>query len=179
MKSNVNKVAAAIFGAAVMMCAVTSATAAGEYTSAQLAISDVGGGYDNGISFVGTFGMPLPQIHKNVAFEAELSKALIKPEYIWFGTRYDVDYYSLGGYCVFSVPATVQLNFRLRLGLAYSHETWETWGFSGSDSDVGLTLGAGVTFALQKNMNLIAEYTTIDNNMGDIDHLSAGLQFKF
>lgn len=151
-----------------------------EYVNVQLAIADVGGGFDTGVTLVGTFGMPLPDLHPNVAFEAEVTKSLIKPEYNWFGNKMEVDYYSLAGYGVYNIRGSDKVNFRVRAGLAYDHVTVDipTWvgTQSASDSNIGLTIGGGVTVKLAPNMNFIGEYTNIDS---DIDHFSAGLQIKF
>lgn len=186
MKNSKNSLIAA---AIVAACAVSapalaapskSAASSAQYLGAQLAIADVSGAFDSGIAFVGTFGMPLPQVNPNVAFEAELTKSIANPEYNWGGSTLELDYYTLGGYGVYNIPASEQINFRVRVGLAYEHITvdYPTWtGTSSvSDSEIGLSVGAGITVKLQSNMNFIAEYTNLDS---DIDHLSAGLQFKF
>lgn len=174
-------IAAAVLSASAIAAPALAAPATGgQYFGVQAAISDVGGAFDSGLSFVGTYGMPLPQVDPHVAFEAELSKSLINPEYNAFGWNGEASYWTLAGYGVYNIPANQNINIRLRGGLAYERITFKdpTWlgTINSSYSELGLSVGLGVTVKMGSGMNFIAEYTDID---GDISHLSAGVQVNF
>lgn len=188
MKSNMNKVAAAIIGAVAMAGVATTAQAA-NYASVQLGMADVSG-MDSGTAIIGTLGMPMPEVHKNFAFEAEITKALSKPKHTesfsFGGQNYTIkaeaDYFTLAGYGVMTFPINPQVDLRGRIGLLYESvkvtikDDFFGTSASGSDSEIGLAFGFGGTYKLSSTRKVIVEFTQIES---DITHLSAGVQFQF
>lgn len=161
---------------AVMVMGISGAANAqpfNRYFAAQGALASVDGGYDNGISGVFTYGVRVPEMHKNFSVETEFTTTILKPEKNGSGpgAGTEVSYYTLAGYGVYSHPLNNKFHFRGRLGILY--EDVEAGG--ASDDDVGLSFGIGFTANMSKTSRFILEYTVIES---DITHLSAGLQFK-
>ncbi len=154
--------------------AVANAQPFNRYFTAQGALADVDG-YDSGIAGVMTYGIRVPEMHKNFSVETEFSMTFIEPEGKVSGTTYEASYFALGGYGVYSHPVSEKLHVRGRLGLLY--EDVEVSSAAGSTTDDGfeLSFGAGVTVSLSKESRFILEYTVLES---DINHISAGLQFK-
>ena len=184
-------VASALVAAGV---AVTAPASAEQYVSAQLGVSEIGsystafGSYswDNGLALIGTYGLTLPQVHKYFGIEAEISKSIVNPEANdwWSGSHAEYDYWTAGGYAVFSIPVTDKINIRARGGLVYNN--WEIktnycgwWGCYGySGSDINPSVSGGATYKFNDKINFMADLTAFsvtDSNF----HLSAGAQFKF
>lgn len=159
-----------------------------DYATAQVAISDVNSAFDNGLSLVLTGGKDLMKSRTGMGFsiEGEFTKSIVNPEYdyrwsTWNDTL-EIDYYTLGGYGVVSFPLTPQFALRGKAGLLYKDVDWDMTDFRDgtvrtyNDDGIEFTAGAGAVFKVSSALNLIAEYTVIDEN---IDHLSAGAQFRF
>lgn len=144
------------------------------YTTFQGALADVDG-YDSGIAGVATYGIRVPEMHKNFSVETEFSMTFFEPDAKVGGTTYEASYYTLGGYGVYSHPVSEKFHVRGRLGVLY--EDVEVSSAAGGTSDDGfeLTFGAGITIGLSKTSRFILEYTVIES---DINHISAGMQFK-
>jgi len=187
-------VAGALVAAGVAMTAPANA---GQYVNAQLGVSEIGsystayGSYswDNGLALIGTYGIELPSVHKYFAVEGEISKSIVNPESnnYWggLGSHAEYDYWTAGGYAVFSIPVHERINIRARAGLVYNN--WDittnycpaTLGcFSYSGSDINPSVSGGATFKFNENINFMAELTSFDINDGNF-HLSAGAQFRF
>ena len=164
--------------AALMIAIVSSANAAaGDYLNAQLAIADVDG-YDEGIAGVVTYGMPLPQVHRNFFVEGEFTMTLADPDAVINGTSVEISYFTLGAYAVYAHPLSDSVKLRGRAGLLYYDTDVSTTGsgIRASDDGLELTYGIGATFNVAQNMDVIAEYTVIES---DISHISAGVQYRF
>lgn len=144
------------------------------YFSAQGALADVDG-YDSGIAGVATYGIRVPEMHKNFSVETEFSMTFVEPEGKAFGTTYEVSYFTLAGYGVYSHPVSEKFHVRGRLGLLYEDVEVSSAAGGSSEDDFGLSFGAGITIGLSKTSRFILEYTVIES---DINHISAGMQFK-
>ncbi len=197
-------IAGAVAAAGIAMSAPASAE---QYVSAQLGISEIGSysayvnsySWGNGLSAIGTWGMTLPAVNKYFGIEAEVSKSIADPKadgYDWwtgFPTTAKYDYWTAGAYAVFTIPVAEKLSVRARGGVVYNN--WKITGagscgsyfFAGnfypiscnySGSDINPSIGGGVVYNLNNNVNLMAEVTAFDINNGNF-HLSAGAQFKF
>lgn len=164
---------------AVAMLAMTSASQAepGDYLNLQLGISDVDG-FDEGLVAIGTFGRPVPNVHKNFSVEGEITTTIADPDTTIAGTAVEVSYFTLGGYGVYSHPVGQYMTLRGRAGLIYydTDVSIAGPGVVGSDDGFDLSVGFGITYDLNQKMDLIAEYTIIES---DISHLSAGIQYHF
>ena len=161
-----------------MLAMVGSVNAAGnDYLNAQLAIADVDG-YDEGIAGVVTYGMPLPQVHQNFFVEGEFTSTLADPDAVIGGTSVEASYYTLGAYAVYAHPISDDIKLRGRAGLLYYDldVSASGSGIRASDDGFELTFGVGATFNVATDLNVIAEYTVIED---DITHLSAGVQYHF
>ena len=146
-----------------------------DYMGTQLAISDVDG-FDNGLSLVVTGGKELATV-PGLALEGEFSTTISKPEAEIGGVNADVSYWTLAGYGAYSFPVSQQVAIRGRLGLLYENVDVNVTGASVDDDDeFGVSLGLGATFQVSPRINAIAEYTRVEE---DVNHLSAGVQFRF
>lgn len=159
-------------------CAGSSAMAQnGDYMNGQLAIANIDG-LSDGLSVVATYGRPMPTVHKYFALEGEVSASVSDPDtnHPVFG-NISVSYYSIAGYGVLTYPLDNKINLRGKAGLLYSHVKVSSSGYLWRvDDGLDLSLGIGVTIALQPKLNMIIEYTDINS---DITHMSAGVQYKF
>ena len=163
-----------LVGSALLVLLSNNAMAeSGDYVNAQLAIADVDG-FSDGLAVVASYGIPMRDVHKNFSVEGEFTFTLIDPD----RPGIEVSYFTLAGYGVYTHPVDDNFKLRGRLGLLYEDVdvTLPGTGISASDGDIGLSFGFGVTYKLDKQMNLIAEYTIIES---DISHLSAGIQYRF
>lgn len=174
--------------AATALLASTSASAVeGSYFGAQGGFSNISG-FDSGIAFIGTFGMPLAsllpnlqlpeQAKNNLAVEAEVTSNILIPAS--FGSL-DATATTFGAYGVYSLPVTPELSIRGRAGLLLALVSVDfDLGFLGrgssSTTDINLTFGGGITYKLSDKMNLIAEFTSLGSSFSN---LSAGVQFRF
>lgn len=175
----VSLVAASIMG----MGSLSAQAQSGSYVNAQVALAQVSG-FDSGTALALTYGQNLPVVSSNFFIEGELTTSLSKPSqtYYFFNDKYtaEVSYFTGAAYAVYAYPFTNQFSLRGRAGLLYESVDAEVSGPGGSasasNSDVGLSLGAGATYAFNPKMALIAEYTMIES---DLDHISAGIQYRF
>lgn len=157
----------------------------GQYAKAQLAISDVNG-FDRGLSLVGTYGLNLPQVHRNFSIEAEATASIVNPERNFIGDNLEASYYSVGAYAVYTHPINQKVELYGRGGLLYLHTSIDyyvnNWWFGNdavvtvTDNDIEPTIGFGTNIAFTDGIDFTAGATVISD---DIAHLGAGLQFKF
>jgi len=146
-----------------------------DYVGAQLGISDIDG-FDNGLALIVNAGKELREV-PGLALEGEFTTTITSPEAEVAGVDAEASYWTLAGYGVYAFPVTQQFAVRGRLGALYENVDVEVSGGSDeSDNEFGLSLGVGASFAMSQRMNVVAEYTRIEE---DINHLSAGVQFRF
>lgn len=166
-----------LFAATLFTITGLSYAQPGDYMNLQLGISDVDG-YDEGFAAIGTLGRPVPSVHKNFSLEGEFTTTIVDPDTVVAGTGVEVSYFTLGAYGVYTHPVNNYLNLRGRAGLVYYDTDVSTSGagIRASDDGIDPSFGFGVTYNLNKKMDLIAEYTIVES---DISHLSAGIQYRF
>jgi opacity protein-like surface antigen len=146
-----------------------------DYVGAQLAISDIDG-FDNGLALVLNAGKELNNL-PGLAVEGELTTTVSSPEADIGGISAEASYWTLAGYGVYTIPLNQQVGLRGKVGALYENVDVDVSGAGDeSDDEFGLSLGVGATFRMSPKMNLIAEYTRIEE---DVNHLSAGVQFRF
>lgn len=160
--------------AGLLAFAVNAYAQPGDYMNLQLGISDVDG-FSEGIAAIATLGRPVPDVHENFSVEGEFTTTIVDPDTTIAGTDIDVSYFTLGAYGVYSHPLDPYTTLRGRAGLVY-YDTDVSGGLRGSDDGLDLSVGFGLTYSLNKKMNLMAEYTIVES---DIAHLSAGIQYRF
>lgn len=154
---------------------MASAQPYNRYVTFQGALADVDG-YDSGIAGVATYGIRVPELHKNFAVETEASMTFIEPEGKGVGGEtFEVSYYTLGAYGVYAHPLSEKFHLRGRLGILYNNVEVSSPSRSSSDDDFDLSYGLGITAGMGKSTNVILEYTVINT---DINHISVGLQLK-
>lgn len=165
-----------ILGAAVMLAMTGNSYAeTGDYMNLQAGISDVDG-FDEGLVAIGTFGRPVPNVHKNFSVEGEFTTTIMDPDRSVAGTTVEISYFTLGAYGVYTHPLNQYASLRGRAGMVYYDTDVSAGGIGGSDDGIELSAGFGITYDLNKKMDLIAEYTIIES---DISHISAGIQYHF
>ncbi len=160
--------------AALLVAGAASAEPFNRYMTLQGALADVDG-YDSGIGGVATYGVRVPEMHKNFSVEAELTKTFVEPEGRYLGSTWEVSYYTLAGYGVYSHPVTERFHLRGRAGLLYENVKVSSPASSKTEDDFKISFGLGFTLNLSNESRFILEYTVIDS---DINHISAGMQFK-
>ena len=133
------------------------------YYSAELGIGSLSN-YTNGLSFNGTLGYKIPEVHDQFSAEAEYSTALINPS----AGSATASYSALSMFGVMSFPLSSTMTMRARAGLGY-------YAPSVTNTGMFLALGVGMTFAYDKGRNITANFTQI----GNLSVLSAGMQFGF
>jgi len=167
--------------AGCMLAGAAQAQTPGEqYAKVQVAISDVDGFNDNGLALVGTYGMNLGRTMPNFSVEGEITLTIDDPEFSAFGETFEVSYYTLAGYGVYTLPVSQSFSLYGRAGVLYEDVTVEIPTPFGtveeSDSDIGLSFGIGANVAMGRTTDFTAGITIIDE---DITHFSAGAQFRF
>ncbi len=168
------KIIALLAGMLMAVSGIANAQPYNRYTTFQAAMADVDG-YDAGIAGVATYGIRVPEMHKNFAVETEFTMTFIEPEGKRAGTTYEVSYYTLGAYGVYAHPVSEKFHVRGRLGILYEDVEVSAPGYSASDDDFELSYGLGITVGLSNSSRFILEYTVLES---DINHISAGMQFK-
>lgn len=158
----------------LMVTGMVQAEPFNRYYSLQGALADVDG-YDSGIAGVATYGIRVPEMHKNFSVETEFSMTFIEPEGQVAGTTYEVSYFTLGAYGVYSHPVSEKLHLRGRFGLLYEDVEVSSAAGGKSDDDFELSFGGGISVGLGAESRFLLEYTVIES---DINHISAGLMFK-
>ncbi|MDH5446672.1 MAG: porin family protein [Gammaproteobacteria bacterium] len=157
------------------MSGIASAQPYNRYMTFQAALADVDG-YDSGIAGIATYGIRVPEMHKNFAVETELAMTFVEPEGKGRGgEQFEVSYYNVGAYGVYAHPLSQKFHVRGRLGFNYQDVEVSSPSGSKSDDDFELSYGFGITVGLGSESRFILEYTVIDS---DINHISAGMQFK-
>lgn len=151
-----------------------------QYAKAQLAIADVDG-FSDGLALVGTYGMKLPQVHPQFSVEGEITTTISDPDTSVAGNTLEVSYYTLAAYAVYTHPVTDRVDLFGRGGLLYEDVSVDYYHpllgkYSDSETDLGLSFGVGTNVALKENLDFTAALTIIES---DINHLSAGVHFRF
>lgn len=159
---------------ALMFVGLVNAEPYNRYTTFQAALADVDG-YDSGIAGIATYGIRVPEMHKNFAVEGEFAMTFIEPEAKTNGTTWEASYHALGAYGVYAHPLSEKFHVRGRLGFVYSDVEYSTATKSESDDSFDLGYGFGLTVGLTKESRFIIEYTAIGS---DLNNISVGMQFK-
>ncbi len=168
------------FASILMLASSYSIAGQDTYINAQLALPDVSG-FSGGLGVVAAYGMPMnklvPSVPQNINFEAEFTSTLLsKPSVSFFGSTLEANVTTFAGYGVFNHQVAPEVTFRARAGLLFESISIDTAFGSASDTDIGLSFGAGIVYKLAGNMDVIAEYTIIES---DVANLSAGVQFRY
>jgi len=165
-------------GLAMLIALSSSATFAEEYTgSVQIASAKMKDIDDRGITAIVSGGMKLDDIIDMEGFsaEAEISKSITSPSYSIGSTSIDISYWSLGGYGAYTHPINDEITVKGRLGLVYVSSEASGGGFSADDSNTELAFGVTGTYAFKDDMDIIAEFTKID----DLSHIGIGIAMPF
>jgi len=85
----------------------------------------------------------------------------------------------LGGYAKYTHEINDELDVYGRVGLLYASAEWScsgTWCTgSSSDTDTGMSFGAGINYEFSDQMDFTAGYTDVADG---ITHMSAGIKYK-
>ncbi len=150
--------------------------------NAQIVLPSVTG-FSGGMGVALGYEMPMPDVNPNFSIEGEFTKSLSSPD----NSGFEISYYTLAGYAKYSHPINAKLDVFGRVGLLYESVemdyaypclvgfTFTTCSASASETDTGLSLGGGINYTLNPQMDFTAGYTIIES---DINHLSAGIKFK-
>lgn len=97
------------------------------------------------LGIAGFVSMPLSGVHPNLSVVGDFS---------WFfpddeGTDADVDYYEVNGNLLYGFPSDGPVNPWVLAGVNIARASAEAGDVSVSDTEVGLNVGGGVTFATE------------------------------
>jgi len=169
------KLSTILLAVAMGLSGLANAQPYNRYMTFQGAMADVDG-YSSGIAGVATYGVRVPELHKNFAVEAEYAMTFFEPDGKGAGgEEFEVSYYHLGAYGVYAHPLSTNFHVRGRLGILYQRVEVNSPSSSASDDDFELSYGFGFTAGMGQGKRVILEYTVIDS---EINHISAGIQFK-
>ncbi len=141
-----------------------------DYVTTQLAWSDLED-FDNALALVIAAGKTFTP---NFSVEGELTTSLSKAD----ATGAEATYWTAGAYGVYVLPMGQDFALRGRLGGVYRNIDVDTDpGVDVDDDDeFNVSFGVGGLYDLSPRMNVIAEFTRVGD---DLNHVSAGVQFKF
>jgi len=165
-------------GLAMLIALSSSATFAEEYTgTAQIASAKLKDVDDRGITAIASGAMKLDDYIDMEGFsaEAEISKSITSPSYSIGNNSIDISYWSLGGYGAYTYPVNDEISVKGRLGLVYISTEASSGGFSNDDSSTELAFGVTGSYAFKDDMNIIAEFTKID----ELSHIGIGVAIPF
>lgn len=144
--------------------------------NAQLVFPDVGlYGYDGGMGIALGYEANLDS---NISVEGEFTTTVSDPDWnLPGGVKYELSYYTLGGYAKYTADVSPGIGLYGRAGLVYWdwEESNNAGGYNFSDSEFSFSLGFGANIALSQQLDFTAGYTILDN---DLNHLSAGIKYK-
>jgi len=127
---------------------------------------------DNGKSGIGMSlrgGVSLDNVLKGLGAQIELNKSLSDPEYV---TGYDIDVLTMAAYATFDIEIpNSQVTLRPKIGAIFPNMKDDI-----DSRDLILSSGFGMTYDLENNMRLYADYTVLGQ---EISNYSAGLEIKF
>lgn len=136
-------------------------------------------GADMGLALVVGGGVPFMQAGEGtLVAEGELTYSLMAPTIE--GTDVDFNVMTLGAYVGWKYDLDGGMFVKPRVGLTYSSWDWDVPGFyGGSVSYSEISLGAGVQggMTLSDQMDVVVGLNL--PKLGDIMHLTAGIQYRF
>lgn len=151
------------------------------YGQAGLALESANS-FDAGFALVLTGGLPVVKAGEvgpgTLAVEAELTYSLVPPS---LGS-WELTSMTLAGYAAYIYDINSQFYVKPRAGLIYrsydfTYDGGSIYGGAGDTSEVGIALGVGGGYKLNKNLDVYLDYTMLDGT--DLTHLTAGVQYKF
>lgn len=157
----------------VALATLSTASMADTYAGAGLALENLTG-YDMGFALVLNGGMTFDDVDLGpgkLAAEGEFTYSMVAPS---VGTV-DASLMTLGGYAAYIYNVNKELYVKPRIGLIYKSIDYGTW--IGSVSEIGIALGVGGGYKINKKMDAYADFTLIDGS--DITHLTAGVEYHF
>ncbi len=151
--------------------------------NAQIVLPSVSG-FSGGTGIALGYEMPMPDVTPNFSIEGELTKSISSPA----ASGFEYSYYTLAAYAKYSHPVNAKLEVFGRAGLLYESVEYDVQSCnfvfpvglvcgtqSVSKTDTGLSLGGGINYKLNPQMDFTAGYTIIAS---DLNHVSAGIKFK-
>ena len=157
----------------VAVAALSTSAMADKYASAGLALENLNG-YDMGFALVLDGGMTFDDVNVGpgtLAAEGEFTYSMVAPSV----SGVDASLMTLGAYAAYIFDINKAFYVKPRVGLIYKSLDYGTW--IGSVSEIGLALGVGGGYKLNKQMDIYADFNLIDGT--DITHLTAGVQYHF
>jgi hypothetical protein len=144
-----------------------------DYVTGQLVWSDIED-FDEALALAIAAGKTFTP---NFSVEGEITTTLSAAEAEGDNGDTEVTYWTAGVYGVYVLPVGQNFALRGRLGGLYRDAEVDNGGDSDLDDDeFGVSFGVGGLYDLSSRLNVVAEYTRIDD---DINHISAGVQLKF
>lgn len=138
---------------------------------------------DSGMAAVFTAGVPVMQINdeSSVALEAEFTYTFASSEASYFGSSVEADLMTLGAYGAYNYNVSSEIFVKPRVGLIYKSmdvtASNSGFGYSASDSEIGLAFGVQAGYNISDTIAVTAGYNLVDGS--DITHMTVGAQFRF
>lgn len=154
---------------ACLVNAESTTTDQGLYVGTGLGILATDDNGDAGLGLSLKAGLSLEDTLKGLGLQVELNKSLSDPEN---GGGRDIDVLTLAAYTTFDIEIpNSKVTLRPRIGVILPNMKDDI-----DSRDLILSPGFGMTYALQDNMRLYADYTVLGES---ISNYSAGLEIKF
>lgn len=142
---------------------------------------------DSGNALVLRAGKPMDDWMENFSVEGELTYSVSPPSYDYtYRTSLtttatntaEYTYTTLAGYGKYDYQLNDKFDIHARAGLIYKSVSVssDASGYTGGDSEMGLSYGVGGAYAITDKISVTADYTVID---ADIDHIGVGANYRF
>jgi len=166
---NILKVALVMLMLSTISYAKDAAADQGLYVGTGLGIMATNKNADAGLGLGLRGGFELDNVLKGLGIQVELNKSLSHPE---TNSGKDVDVMTLATYAAFDIPIpNSKMTLRPRIGVILPNLQDDI-----DSRDFILSSGFAVTYTLQKNLRLYADYTVLGEG---ISNYSAGVEIKF
>jgi len=166
---NILKIALVMLMLSAVSYAKDVAADQGLYVGAGLGIMATNKNADAGLGLSLRGGFELDNVLKGLGIQVELNKSLSDPE---ASNGKDVDVMTLATYAAFDIPIpNSKVTLRPRIGVILPNLQDDI-----DSRDFILSSGFAVTYTVQNNLRLYADYTVLGEG---ISNYSAGVEIKF
>lgn len=169
MKTIVKSVLALAMLSGVSQAAEKKVEDQGLYAGAGIGVMATDDNGDAGLGLSLRAGAALDKVLKGLGVQIELNKSLSDPER---PNNRDIDVMTLGAYATFDIKIPdSRVTLRPKIGAICPNMNDDI-----DSRDFILSSGFGMTYAVESNVRLYADYTVLGES---ISNYSAGLEFKF
>lgn len=169
MKTTLKIVLALTMLSGVSQAADTKTENQGLYAGAGLSVMATDDNGDAGMGLSLRAGAALDDVLKGLGIQVELNKSLTDPEN---GNNRDIDVMTMAAYTTFDIQIpNSKVTLRPKIGVILPNLNDDI-----DSRDLILSSGFGMTYAVENNLRLYADYTVLGQA---ISNYSAGVEIKF